>query len=171
MKTSYALRAYRQAIHAYLGPAQQLEPLTASVLRELFRDAVISTVAPTGDGGYDVELSLDRPSHDVALDELRNRLMAAGWVVAETAVSQWVVRSVETGVAGAALGLGGGARTKNPLVVLIATALGYGVGYLVGQYIHQEIARFRARHDPMWGVWQFTKLELPTQPRYRFMPA
>jgi hypothetical protein len=133
--------------------------------------AVVRTLTGTAENGYEFELLLPRASHAIALDEVRAQLAALGYAITDAAISEWATRSTEVAVTCALAGGGGGAFTRNPMIALVAAGVGYVAGHVAGAYIHEEISRFRARHDPLWAVWEFIAIPLPTTPRYRFGSA
>ncbi len=133
-----------------LNAASFAETLAGSTVRGLTAAA----------GGYDVDLRLDRASHQQALDDLSTVLQQVGFNVAEVIVTEWVSSVVE----GALLGvLGGGAvgsKSQDAATTLIVGAIGALAGGVVGSHLQTVRATYLAqRLYPYAAGWQLTQLK------------
>jgi hypothetical protein len=125
---------------------------------------VIRELAGTLENGYAIDVLMHRGSPEATLEELTTALAAVGYDLTEAFVSEWVNAAAKGRVVGALAGGSGGALSRDPLVVLIATGFGLVAGHLAGSFVHEEIARHHARRDPQWGTWHVAALEAPDTP-------
>ena len=132
--------------------------------------------APTG--GEHLWLKLSRPSEERLLAEIQAAAVQVGYALVEAEVEEFVDNAVSGAIAGFC-GSGGatGATTRNPLLTLIAAAIGGYVGERVGASVRTLIT---SRHYQLHqsGRWIVTELPVAAQgpefqpdPRAAFRPA
>jgi hypothetical protein len=126
----------------------QLQPLNYGVAASGVARAIENAIVQTLDGAAIRELShahrswtldvqVERPSHQVALNEIFIAVQRLGFSVLNTTVTEWTDRAVETAVAGAFGGGGIGSLTRNPDVAGVAALAGLAIGALVGSQLHK----------------------------------
>jgi hypothetical protein len=112
--------------------------LTEDLLLRSFASVVIRDLTPTEDGGYDLDLVLDRPSHVEAVNEILLVLQQLGYSVLGGMVREWASSTIEWAV-GTALGGGGaaGSAFKDPGFALVAGFVGLCAGAVAGSFIQK----------------------------------
>jgi hypothetical protein len=131
--------------------------------------------APTG--GEHLWLELSRPSDGEPLAEIRAAAVQVGYALVEAEVEEFVDNTVRGAVIGFCGGGATGATTRNPLLTLIAAAIGGYVGERVGASVRTLVASHRYQLHRS-GRWIVTELPLAAQrptlqpdPSPTFLPA
>jgi len=134
--------------------------LTADALVQALTGVVVRELVTAPQGGYDVELRLDRQSHEDALAEIEAVLGQLGFAMLQALITEWTTSAIEGAVLGAAAGGAGmGSLTKDPVSAVLAAVLVGGVGAIVGSTMETVKARFTAeKAHPFGGGWQVTQI-------------
>lgn len=130
------------------------------------KDGIVSQYQPVPTGGEHLRLELSRPSDDgELLAEIEAAAAQVGYAVLEVEVEEFVDNAVRGALIGFCVGGGGGATTRNPLLTLIAAAIGAYAGERIGTQVRTLVA---TRHYQLNrnGRWIVTELPLaaPGQP-------
>jgi hypothetical protein len=136
------------------GPVER--ELTAEMLNAV-AGVVVRDLSRTPRGHRVVDVQLERPSHEAALDEIVRALQQLGFSYVEATVSEWASNTVDGIVAGAGSGGLLGIPSKNPVVALIGALAGAVIGGLIGSEAREIVAQYQVRWTPRAG-WVFTKV-------------
>ncbi|MEA2495432.1 MAG: hypothetical protein QOJ29_3343 [Thermoleophilaceae bacterium] len=153
MKT-YALTVRSNGRDAALGLTC---PLTPEVLARAVADLVVHELGQDEWGRDTIRVGLDRATDAEALDEIVDIVQQFGWTVLEVQISEWASQATKTAFLFAAGGGAVGAASKDPLVMLVATAISAVVGSMVGSEM-RKIAEYEARWHYRSG-WSFHQLQ------------
>lgn len=139
-----------------------LPTLTADSLTNTLAGAVVRNLVTSSQGGYYVEVQLDRTNHQDAVADIHAALTQLGFNTAQAVITEWATSVVEGALLGTAGGGALGSTTKDPLAMLFSAAIGLLVGAAVGSGINTVKAMYQADrvHWSRYG-WQFTQLPLP----------
>jgi hypothetical protein len=146
--TLYRVRARRHT-HPRLGS----EGISRAAIEWLISDALLARVEEIDSLHVDVALHLDREDHLEAANEVIEALQRLGYSVVNLEVDELVSHTAETAFL-SALGIGGTAhaKTKNPLLALIA-AIGAAC---VGHWVASQMEHFETtyRFTRSMSGWQ-----------------
>jgi hypothetical protein len=146
-----------------LGGASLPEALAGAI-----ENVFISQWQPAAAGGDHLWLHLSRPSDEELLAEIGTAAIQIGYALVEAEVEEFVDHAVH----GALVGFGGagtatGATTRNPLLTLIAAAIGAYAGQQVGASMRTLVASHRYQLHRS-GRWIAT--EIPVLPGEQVAP-
>lgn len=130
---TYRLQIQPDVRHALAG--QAVPSLTEDAVAQNLAGVVIRELATTGWGPSAIDLHLQRPTHEEALNDIAVAVQELGYSIVEATVSEWADALVEGAVIGA---LGGGAigsASQDPGVVLVAALAGTIAGAVAGSRI------------------------------------
>ncbi len=128
--------------------------LTGQSLATALTGAVVRELVASHRGGYDVEVQLDRATHQAALAEIEAALQQLGFDTAQALITEWATSAVTGALFGTVGGGVAGSVTKDPASILLVAAIGLVVGSLVGMSMHSIRATFQAHRHPFGGGWQ-----------------
>jgi len=117
------------------GPAS----LSAETVADARPGAVVRSLAADTTGGLDIDLQLQRPSHEQARDDIAIAvaLQQIGWNVVEAVVTEWVNASAQGSVLGG-LGFGiAGSAGHDPGIMLVAVVADAVVGGVAGSFVQK----------------------------------
>jgi hypothetical protein len=155
---SYRFHAQPNFPRGYGWPG--IADLTGNTFTQALAGAVVKQLVATPDGGYDVHVTVTRPSHEQALEEIWSVLQQAGYNYVQAAVTEWVTSAVEGAGAGCLAGAGLGSTTKNVEKTLLSLIIGGIVGAALGSFRETATASYHAHRNDIYGGWQL----LPLQP-------
>jgi hypothetical protein len=144
--------------------------LTKDMLVNAIADVVIREVSRAAQGQRVVDVQLERPSHEDALDELVPVLAQFGFSYVEATISEWVGKTVDGVIAGAGGGGLLGSGSKNPVVMLAGAVIGAVVGGWVGSEARHIEVEYQARWKRQRG-WVLTELPRQQSVASRLEPA
>jgi hypothetical protein len=155
------MNTYRVAVRPDIRYALTAQPIGEPVLAEdvvakALAGAVVRELGRTPQGNWIVDVQLDRPSHEDAVDEIVAVLQQLGFSYLEGVATEWASKTVE----GLLLGVGGGAitgATQNSGAALIGAFAGALIGSLAGSEMRAVAAQYRLRWNPQAG-WVLTQL-------------
>jgi hypothetical protein len=136
---------------------------------QLFIDAVegvaVRELTTSSGGSFVVDLTLARPDHTDAMNELARFVQNLGYDVVDAAVTEWVDESVEWGAAGLLGGGAVGSTSRDPWMATLIAVLTTAAGAWAGSKIQKAKVIYRVR----WTAagWEFT----PVQPGPRGAPV
>jgi len=138
------------------GPAS----LSAETVADARPGAVVRSLAADTTGGLDIDLQLQRPSHEQARDDIAVALQQIGWNVVGAVVTEWVNATAQGSVLGG-LGFGSaGSAGHDPGIMLVAAVASAVVGGVAGSFVQKvKVAYQVQRASP--SRWMLT----PTQCR------
>lgn len=131
MKSSYRVRVGRRPNNL----RHRLQPGSIAALEQIIEGATLREATAADDGSLVVELFLDRPSHETALNEIAVALQQLGYAWLEASITEWVDDIIGGAIVGC---LGGGAAGANgdKLTALLSAAIGALIGAMVGSTIN-----------------------------------
>lgn len=168
------MKTYRLQVHPnidYALAVRYMPSLTEDAILEALPDATVRELISLGSGHYILDVQLQRPSPEQALNEIIAVLWNLGFRYLEAAVSEWASEAAERAVVGL---LGGGAVTapsENSTVISVAAIMGAVIGGLTGLGMHKLRAEYEARWDHQEGCWMLRKLPPQQQPQQRLRPG
>ena len=136
--------------------------------------SVVTRLADSPSGGYEVEIQVNRESHADALNAILAALQRAGLEMVEATVTEWTTSWIEGALLG---GTGGGAiggQMRQGLGLVIGLAVGAVLGGLGGSLKRTATTMYNAQRNAVVpGGWLFTPVgsELPAQPNLPWYPA
>lgn len=133
-------------------------------------DVIVSQWQSAPTGGEHLRLVLSRPSDGELLAEIEAAAVQVGYALVEADVEEFVDNAVRGAVIGFCGGGGAtGATTRNPLLTLIAAAIGGYVGERVGASVRTLVATHRYQLHRS-GCWIVTELPLVAQEQPTLQP-
>lgn len=131
MKSSYRVRVGRQPPYY----RHRLQPGSIAALEQIIEGAALREATAADDGSLVVELFLDRPSHETALNEIAVALQQLGYAWLEASITEWADNMIGGAIVGC---LGGGTAGVNSdrLTALLSAAIGALIGAVVGSAIN-----------------------------------
>jgi hypothetical protein len=141
----------------YVGtPGLSPEALTQSLPGAIVRALVQLPL----DQGYDVEIQLQRPSHEAALDDIVQAIGQYGLQLLQARIVEVTTAAVETALVGGAGGGLVGSASKDAAATIAGALIGLAVGAMVGSQIERVTAAYVvARPHPM-GPWYLTPIPI-----------
>jgi hypothetical protein len=159
MNYTYRVQAYRSIglPIAY----QSVQELTVEAVASVLANATVHAVMPASPpwGGYELEVSMTRPSHEDALNEIAGAIQTIGWNTATGLVTEWVTSEIEGSFLGAVGAGAAGSTTKNAGAMLFTAAIGAIGGYFVGLDRKTIKAQYQVERYNGFGPWLFTQLD------------
>lgn len=148
-------------------------------LARAIEDVTISQCQSAPTGGEHLWLELSRPSRGELLAEIETAAVQVGHALVEAEIEEFVDNAVRGAVIGFCGGGGAtGATTRNPLLTLIAAAIGGYVGERVGASVRTLVSthRYQLHSSGRWIVIELplAAREQPTlqpDPSAAFLPA
>jgi hypothetical protein len=160
MKHTYRIRVRPHRYHGLV--AAGARPLSPQILSESINGVVVRQVAQNEFGDHVVDLQLQRPSHEDALNEILLVVQQLGYSWLEATVTE----SVDNAIGGALIGLlgggVGGAASGDGGVAAGLAFIGLLVGAAVGSFFDQVKVIYEV-HRTATG-WVFTQLTPKTMP-------
>jgi len=151
---------------------RRLPELTAQSLSRTLVAVAIHDLRGSPSAGYEIHpLGLDRQSHAIALEEVRQALLQLGFDVAEAIVTEWLTSALEGALAG---GIGGGALgavAKDPAAILAGVIFGAVAGAFVGSLAKTVKATYYAQIAYPYGVWQISPMTPPPSTAVGWAPS
>ena len=170
MNYTYRLQAYRSI---GLPIAHQSFPaLTVEAVAGVLANATVHAVMPASPpwGGYELEVTMTRPSHEDALNEIAGAIQTVGWNTARGLVTEWMTSEIEGLFLGAVGAGAAGSTTKNAGAMLFTAAIGAIGGYFVGLDRKTIKAQYQVDRLTPFGGWLFTQLQ-PAPTGFQPQPA
>jgi hypothetical protein len=141
----------------------------------VLEDVVIEQWQSAPSGGDHLCLALSRPSDEELLAEIGAAAVQVGYALVEAEVEEFV----DHAVSGALVGFGGagtatGATSRNPMLTLIAAAIGAWAGQQVGASMRTLVAshRYQLHHNGGWIELPLPERQAPQpDPAAAFLPA
>lgn len=134
--------------------------LDAVALAQAIDGATVRELTVSQSGGYEVDIQLERPSHQEALDDIYNFLLPLGFTVADAVVTEWVNATVQVALIGALGGGAAGSTSRNAGTALAGTLLGGIAGGIAGSFVRNMRATYSAQRLYPSG-WQLTHIPQP----------
>lgn len=164
------MKSYRVAVRPDVRYALARQPmgepaLTEEVLAEALAGAVVRELSPTPQGNWIVDVQLERPTHEDAVEEVVAVLQQLGFSYLEGVATEWASKTVE----GLLIGVTGGAitgATQSSGTALIGAFAGALIGSLLGSEARVVAAQYRVRWNPRTG-WALTKVARQPAPAAR----
>ena len=123
---------------------------------------VIRQLSASPHGGYDLDIRLDRPSHQDAIADIESALRQFGFDTAQAVITEWVTSVVEGALLGGAGGTAIGSASKDPVAIVVGAVIGLLVGAAVGSAMQTVKATYEAnRLHPFGGGWHLTVVPPP----------
>ncbi len=131
--------------------------LTEDALAQTLPGVVIRQLSASPHGGYDLDIRLDRPTHQEAVADIELALRQFGFDTAQALITEWVTSVVEGALLGGAGGGAIGSASKDPVVIVFGAVIGLLVGAAVGSAMQTVKATYEAnRLHPFGGGWHLT---------------
>lgn len=141
-------------------------------------DVIISHWQSAPTGGDHLRLEFSRPSEKGLLAEIQAAAVQVGYALVEAEIKEFVDNAVRGAVVGFCGGGVAGAKTRNPLLALIAAAIGGFVGERAGASMRTLIdsRRYQLHRSGRWIVTELpiTASQQPVSrpdPTAAFLPA
>jgi hypothetical protein len=152
----------RQAWNPYMStPYMLIPPITAEALTKVLSGVVVrGLVTLPANQGYHVEVQLDRPSHEQALDEIEQVIGQFGLQLVEAYIVEVSTAAVETAIAAGAGGGLLGSSTKDAGATLAGALIGLAVGAAVGSQIERVVAAYTVTKSSNTGSWELIPIPL-----------
>jgi hypothetical protein len=150
---------------------RRLPELTAQSLSRTLVGVAIHDLSGSASAGYDIHLGLDRQSHAVALEEVRQALLQLGFDVAEAIVTEWLTSALEGALAGGVGGGALGAATKDPSAILAGLIIGAMAGAFVGSLAKTVKATYYAQIVYPYGRWHISPMMPPPPDAAAWAPS
>ena len=136
--------------------------ITAEALAQTLSGVVIRQLSASPHGGYDLDIRLDRPSHQDAIADIESALRQFGFDTAQAVITEWVTSVVEGALLGGAGGTAIGSASKDPVAIVVGAIIGLLVGAAVGSAMQTVKATYEAnRLHPFGGGWHLTVVPPP----------
>lgn len=141
----------------------------------VLEDVVVEQWQSAPTGGDHLWLALSRPSGEELLAEIGAAAVQVGYALVEAEVEEFVDHAVSGALVGfGAAGTATGATTRNPLLALIAAAIGAWAGQQVGASMRTLVAshRYQLHHNGRWIELPLPERQAPQpDPAAAFLPA
>jgi putative transcriptional regulator len=154
----YRFQAARGAFFNTYSPAPLLTP--EALAAALPGAGVRALVQLPLDGGYDVEVQLQRACHDDALDDIVQALGQFGLQLVQARITEIATATVETALVGGAGGGAIGSSSKDAGVTVAAALVGAAIGAAVGSQLERVAAMYMVAKPYPMGPWQLTPIPL-----------
>ncbi len=134
--------------------------LAAETVTDALEGSVVRSLVADTTGGLNLDLQLQRPSHEQALDDIVVALQQIGWNVIDVTVTEWVDSAVQ-GIVLGGLGFGAaGSATHDPGIMLIAGLAGAVVGGIAGSLVRNAKVVYQVQRAYPAG-WVLTPVQRP----------
>ena len=112
-----------------------LPTLTSDGLVRSLAGVAVREVSTTPWGQYVIDLRLQRPTHQEALNDICLAIQQLGFTIAEATVTEWVNAAAQGAFVGA-FGCGAaGAASQDPAIMFLAAAFGAVAGAVAGSFM------------------------------------
>jgi hypothetical protein len=153
------------------------ENLSEALARGL-EDVVVGQWQSAPTGGDHLRLEFSQPSDKELLAEIERAAVRVGYALVEAEVEEFVDNAVRGAVVGFCGGGAAGVTTRNPLLALIAAAIGGYVGERAGASMRTLVAsrRYQLHRSGRWIVTELPvaaprQLVSQPDPAAAFLPA
>jgi hypothetical protein len=136
-----------------------VEPFAADALINALEGAVLREIVQGSYGRYEVDLQLQRPSHEEALNEILVAAQQLGYSWVQATVTEWADNAVGGFVIGGLGGTAAGASSSNGETGIVLAILGAIVGTVVGSFIDSIKIAYEVHWTP--SGWRL----VPQQPQ------
>ena len=135
--------------------------LAAETVTNALKGAVVRSLVADTTGGLNLDLQLQRPSHEQALDDIVVALQQIGWNVIDATVTEWVSATAQGLVLGA-FGFGAaGSAIHDPEIMVLAGFIGAIAGGIAGSFVQNVKVVYQAQRAYPSG-WVLTPVQRPT---------
>lgn len=139
--------------------------ITSASLAQTLAGVVVRQVIASPQGGYDIAMDIERPTHGEALADIEAALGSFGYATTQAVITEWATSVVETGLLGTVGGGALGSATKDPLAALAGALIGFVVGAAVGSTMRRITAIYQAdRLNHFGGGWNLSPMPIPNTP-------
>lgn len=148
--------------------------LSTDALAQSVAGVIVREIVETNDGGYVVDVQLQRNAHEDALNEIFAVAEQAGFQIVEATVTEWVTSWIEGLLFGAGGGTIVGAELRQDAGALIGLFVGAAVGAIGGALKPKIKAQYHAQRNILvQGGWLLTPIqpEPPAAPALPWAPA
>lgn len=132
-------------------------PFSAAALVSAVEGAVLREVVQGSNGRYEIDLQLQRRSHEQALNDILVAAQQLGYSWVQATVTEWADNAVSGLVLGGLGGAAGGTSTGSGEVAAMLALVGAVVGAVVGSFIASVKVMYEAHWTPTG--WQLVALQ------------
>jgi hypothetical protein len=159
LQNTYELVAHPDIRRALSSPGGPVEPqLTEGMLKSAIPDLIVEVLTKRQSGPRVVQVQLDRPTHEQALDEIYAAVERFGFQLGPAIVSELSSNATEAAVRSVI----GDAAMEDPVVAFfVATAAD-----VVGLFVSSEERKLQARYEAnrLYFGWDLRQIQQQQQP-------
>jgi hypothetical protein len=131
--------------------------LSEELIAGAIRDVVIRELSEDSFGRVFVDVRLERPNHEEALNEIARVVEQSGYALFETMVTEWISAAAQRAAIAGATFLLGDRAAKNPIVGLAVSAGATLIAEQTGWLVDQVLVEYAASRD-LSGDWTLTRI-------------
>jgi hypothetical protein len=124
---------------------------------------VVKEIVTLANGNIELDVELDRDTHEAALGEIVRAAQFLGFELIKAEVTEWTTSWVEGAFFGASGGALVGGATRQVVGLAVGLGVGAALGGILGHKTPKVAANYLATRD-YWGNWKLTVVVQPPPP-------